>query len=116
MAAGLLAYRGAGRVEVRSTGSAPGNHVNPSAVAVMAGLGIDRSGEQPQRLTDYVVKESDVAVTMGCGDGCPIYPGKRYLGWEAPDPADLPPEDVRPIRDEIDRHVLILLSELLAES
>lgn len=116
MAAGLLAYHGAGRVAVRSAGSAPGEHVNPSAVAVMAELGIDISGEQPQLLSDDAVRESTVVVTMGCGDACQIYPGKRYLDWEVPDPAGLPPEEVRPIRDEIDRHVLILLAELLAES
>jgi len=116
MAAGLLAYHGAGRVAVRSAGSAPGDHVNPSAVAVMMELGIDISEAQPQQLSDGTVREADVVVTMGCGDACPIYPGKRYLDWEVPDPAGLPPEQVRPIRDEIDRHVLVLLSELLAES
>lgn len=116
MAAGLLAYHGAGRVAVRSAGSAPGDHVNPSAVAVMAELGIDISGKQPQLLSDDTVRESNVVVTMGCGDACQIYPGKRYLDWEVPDPAGLSPEEVRPIRDEIDRHVLILLAELLAES
>ena len=116
MAAGLLGFHGAGRVAVHSAGSAPGNHVNPSAVAVMAELGIDISGEQPQPLSDHMVRESDVVVTMGCGDACPIYPGKRYLDWDVPDPAGLPPDQVRPIRDEIDRHVLNLLAELLGES
>ena len=116
MAAGLLAYHAAGRVAVRSAGSAPGERVNPSAVAVMQELGIDISGEQPQRLSDAAVQESDVVITMGCGDACPIYPGKRYLDWDVTDPAGLPPEQVRPIRDEIDQRVLLLLAELLAET
>jgi protein-tyrosine-phosphatase len=115
MAAGLLAYHGAGRVAVRSAGSAPGERVNPSAVAVMQELGIDISGERPQPITDTTVQEADVVVTMGCGDACPIYPGKRYLDWSVPDPAGLPPEQVRPIRDEIDQRVLVLLAELLAQ-
>ena len=116
MAAGLLAYHAAGRVAVRSAGSAPGDRVNPSAVAVMQELGIDIGGEQPQRLRDAAVRESDVVITMGCGDACPIYPGKRYLDWDVTDPAGLAPEQVRPIRDEIDQRVLLLLVELLAES
>ena len=116
MAAGLLSYHGAGRVAVRSAGSAPGERVNPSAVAVMQELGIDISGEQPRRLSDGTVRESDVVITMGCGDACPVYPGKRYLDWDVPDPAGLPPEQVRPIRDEIDQRVLRLLAELLAQT
>lgn len=116
MAAGLLAYHAAGRVAVHSAGSAPGERVNPSAVEVMQELGIDISGEQPQRLSDAAVQESDVVITMGCGDACPIYPGKRYLDWDVTDPAGLPPEQVRPIRDEIDQRVLLLLAELLAET
>ena len=116
MAAGLLAYHAAGRVAVHSAGSAPGESVNPSAVAVMQELGIDISGEQPERLRDETVQDSDVVITMGCGDACPFYPGKRYLDWDVPDPAGLPPEQVRPIRDEIDRRVLVLLAELLAEA
>jgi len=116
MAAGLLAYHAAGRVAVHSAGSAPGDRVNPSAVEVMQELGIDISGEQPQLLSDAAVQESDVVITMGCGDACPIYPGKRYLDWDVTDPAGLPPEQVRPIRDEIDQRVLLLLAELLAEA
>jgi len=114
MAAGLLDYHAAGRVEVRSAGSAPGEAVNPSAVAVMADLGIDIGGESPRRLGDADVRAADVVVTMGCGDACPVFPGKRYLDWNVSDPAGLPPEAVRPIRDEIDRRVLLLLAELLA--
>jgi arsenate reductase len=116
MAAGLLAYHAAGRVVVRSAGSAPANSVNPSAVAVMAELGIDIGGEQPQKLTDDAVQDSDVVITMGCGDACPFYAGKRYLDWDVPDPAGLSPEQVRPIRDEIDQHVLVLLAELIGET
>ena len=115
MAAGLLAYHAAGRVAVRSAGSAPADSINPSAVAVMAELGIDIGAELPQKLTDDAVQESDVVITMGCGDACPFYPGKRYLDWEVPDPAGLAPDQVRPIRDEIDQRVLRLLAELLAE-
>lgn len=113
MAAGLLDYHGAGRIVVRSAGSAPGDEVNPSAVAVMSELGIDISKEYPKPLTDEAVRASDVVITMGCGDECPWYPGKRYLDWKVTDPAGLPPDDVRPIRDEIDRRVLRLLVELL---
>lgn len=116
MAAGLLAFHAAGRVAVRSAGSLPADSINPSAVAVMRELGIDIGAEQPQKLTDDAVQESDVVITMGCGDVCPIYPGKRYLDWEVMDPAGLSPEQVRPIRDEIDQRVLRLLAELLEET
>lgn len=116
MAAGLLAFHAAGRVAVRSAGSLPADSINPSAVAVMRELGIDIGAEQPQKLTDDAVQESDVVITMGCGDVCPIYPGKRYLDWEVTDPAGLSPEQVRPIRDEIDQRVLRLLAELLEET
>ena len=115
MAAGLLDYHGAGRVVVQSAGSAPGDEINPSAVAVMADLGIDISAEFPKPLTDDAVMAADVVITMGCGDECPFYPGKRYLDWDVTDPAELPPEQVGPIRDEIDRRVLVLLAELLAQ-
>ena len=116
MAAGLLAHHAAGRVVVRSAGSAPADSINTSAVAVMDELGIDIGGEQPQKLTDGAVQASDVVITMGCGDACPFYPGKRYLDWEVPDPAGLSPEQVRPIRDEIDQRVLVLLAELLGDT
>jgi protein-tyrosine-phosphatase len=115
MAAGLLDYHAAGRVVVRSAGSEPADEVNPSAVAVMAELGIDIGREFPKPLTDETVRASDVVITMGCGDACPWYPGTRYLDWDLPDPAGLSPEEVRPIRDEIDRRVLLLLAELLAD-
>jgi protein-tyrosine-phosphatase len=116
MAAGLLAYHAAGRVAVRSAGSAPADSINPAATAVMAELGIDIGREQPQKLSDEAVQESDVVITMGCGDACPFYPGKRYLDWDVPDPAGLSPEQVRPIRDEIDQRVLVLLAELLGDT
>ncbi|MEA3503468.1 MAG: arsenate reductase ArsC [Actinomycetota bacterium] len=116
MAAGLLDYHAAGRVIVRSAGSSPGREINPSAIAVMTDLGIDISAEYPKSLTDDAVKMSDVVITMGCGDECPFYPGKRYLDWDVTDPAGLPPEQVRPIRDEIDRRVLVLLAELLEDT
>ena len=116
MAAGFLAQLGAGRIEVRSAGSAPGDRVNPVAVEAMKEVGIDISGEQPKILTADAVRESDVCVTMGCGDACPYFPGKRYLDWELDDPAGQGIEAVRPIRDEIERRVRVLIGELLGES
>ncbi|MEV7041756.1 arsenate reductase ArsC [Amycolatopsis sp. NPDC051061] len=113
MAAALLHRHAAGRVAVRSAGSAPASEVNPAVVAVMAELGIDVSREFPQRLTTDAVEAADVVITMGCGDACPIFPGKRYLDWQLDDPAGLPVERVRPIRDEIDRRVRALLAELV---
>ncbi|MCW2852108.1 MAG: protein-tyrosine-phosphatase [Nocardioides sp.] len=113
MAAALLAHHGAGRVAVRSAGSAPADSVNPAVVEVMAELGIDVSQEVPTRLLAEDVAASDVVVTMGCGDACPIFPGKRYEDWELPDPAGRGPDAVRQIRDDIDRRVRALLAELL---
>ena len=113
MAAGLLNERGRGRVHVRSAGSDPGEEINPSVVEAMAEIGIDVSQEFPKPLTDEVVRAADAVVTMGCGDACPIYPGKRYLDWELDDPAGKSVEEVRSIRDEIDRRVQQLLDELL---
>jgi arsenate reductase (thioredoxin) len=113
MAAALLAQRAQGRVMVHSAGSAPGETLNPAVVAAMAELGIDISAEKPRKLTDVMAHDADVIVTMGCGDACPVYPGKRYLDWELPDPAGKPLAEVRPIRDEIAAHVDALLSELL---
>ena len=113
MAAALLDHHGAGRVVVRSAGSAPAAEVNPAVVAVMAELGIDLSRELPKPLADEQARDADVIVTMGCGDACPVYPGKRYLDWQLDDPAGLPTEAVRPIRDEIDRRVRALLDELV---
>jgi arsenate reductase len=113
MAAALLDHHAQGRVRVRSAGSAPAADVNPAVVAAMAELGIDISKELPKRLTDDAARAADVLITMGCGDACPVYPGKRYLDWELPDPAGQGVEAVRPIRDEIDRRVRELLDELV---
>ncbi|WP_370970462.1 arsenate reductase ArsC [Amycolatopsis sp. cg9] len=113
MAAALLDHHAAGRVTVRSAGSAPASAVNPAVVAVMAELGIDVSREFPKRLTTGAVEAADVVITMGCGDACPVFPGKRYLDWQLDDPAGRPVEQVRPIRDEIDRRVRALLAELV---
>jgi arsenate reductase (thioredoxin) len=112
MAAALLHWRADGRVHVRSAGSAPANEINPAVIEVMGELGLDLSHEFPKPLTDEVVRAADVVITMGCGDACPIYPGKRYLDWELDDPAGKGVEDVRPIRDEIDARVQALIAEL----
>jgi arsenate reductase len=112
MAAALLDHHGGGRVHVRSAGSEPGDQLNPAVVAVMDELDIDLSKEFPKPLTDEVVRAADVVVTMGCGDACPIYPGKRYEDWELDDPADQPVAEVRRIRDEIDQRVRALVEEL----
>ena len=116
MAAGYLRELSAGRVDVRSAGSEPGDRINPIAVQVMAEEGIDIVGETPKILTTDAVKESDVVITMGCGDTCPIFPGKRYEDWELTDPAGLPIDQVRPIRDEIKQRIQNLLEELLPAS
>lgn len=113
MAAALLDHHGGGRVHVRSAGSAPAEVVNPAVVAAMEEVGLDLSKEFPKPLTDEVVRAADVVITMGCGDACPVYPGKRYLDWELADPAGKSLEDVRPIRDEIERRVRALLAELV---
>jgi len=112
MAAALLAHHARGAVEVRSAGSEPADAVNPAVREVMAELGIDLSAEQPKKLTVDAVEASDVVITMGCGDACPVFPGKRYLDWELTDPAGKPPEEIRPIRDDIDARVRALLAEL----
>jgi arsenate reductase (thioredoxin) len=112
MAAALLERYAAGGVRVRSAGSTPAEEVNPSVVRAMAEVGIDISAEIPKGLTDDSVREADVVITMGCGDTCPIFPGKRYLDWELPDPAGKTVEEVRPIRDEIDGRVQALIEEL----
>jgi protein-tyrosine-phosphatase len=112
MAAGLTHVLSGGKVNVRSAGSEPADRVNPAVVEAMAELGIDISQEFPKPLTDEVVEASDVVITMGCGDACPVYPGKRYLDWELEDPAGKPLETVRRIRDEIRRRVEGLLAEL----
>ena len=113
MAAGFLTHLGGGQIEVRSAGSLPGEQVNPSAVEAMAEVGIDISKQTPKVLTTDAVQASDVVITMGCGDACPIFSGKRYLDWELGDPAGQGVEAVRPIRDEIRVRVQALLAELL---
>jgi protein-tyrosine-phosphatase len=112
MAAAYLQHLSDGAVEVRSAGSAPADQVNPSAVEAMAEEGIDITAETPKILTTEAVKDSDVVITMGCGDTCPVFPGKRYEDWELEDPAGKGVESVRPIRDEIKRRILTLLEEL----
>jgi arsenate reductase len=116
MAAGLLDHRARGRVTVRSAGSEPADRVNPAVVEAMREVGVDVSSATPKLLTDDAVREADVVVTMGCGDACPFYPGKRYLDWELPDPSGRPLAEVRAIRDEIDLLVRELLDDLLTES
>jgi arsenate reductase len=113
MAAALVALRSDGKIDVRSAGSSPADELNPSVIAVMAELGVDLSREVPKALTDDAVYASDVVVTMGCGDACPIFPGKRYEDWELDDPAGKEIETVRRIRDEIDARVADLVSDLL---
>jgi protein-tyrosine-phosphatase len=113
MAAALLDHRAGGRVHVRSAGSTPADEINPAVVAVMDELGIDLAKEFPKPLTTDVVEAADVVVTMGCGDACPVFPGKRYLDWDLTDPAGKSVDEVRPIRDEIDRRVSALLEELV---
>ena len=112
MAAAYLGHLSGGAVEVRSAGSEPADRVNPSAVAAMAEEGIDITAESPKVLTTEAVQDSDVVITMGCGDTCPIFPGKRYEDWQLEDPAGKGVEAVRPIRDEIRRRVLELLTSL----
>jgi len=115
MAAGLLKLRSEGRIQVRSAGSAPAEEINPNAVVALEELGVDLGEAFPKPLTDEVVRAADVVVTMGCGDACPIYPGKRYEDWELDDPAGQDLETVRRIRDELDRRVQKLISELLPD-
>lgn len=112
MAAALLERYAGGRVVVHSAGSEPGESLNPAVVQVMAEIGLDITGERPKKLTDDMARQADVIVTMGCGDACPFYPGKRYVDWELPDPAGRPVDEVRPIRDDIDARVRALVEEL----
>jgi arsenate reductase (thioredoxin) len=112
MAAGWLRHLAGDAVEVRSAGSVPGDRVNPAAVEAMAEVGIDISDQRPKVLTTDAVEASDVVITMGCGDACPIFPGKRYLDWQLEDPAGQGLASVRPIRDEIERRIRDLLAEL----
>ena len=115
MAAGLVKLRSEGRIHVRSAGSAPAEEVNPAVVEAMQELGVDMAQEFPKPLTDEVVRAADVVITMGCGDACPIYPGKRYEDWELDDPAGQDLAAVRRIRDDLDARVQRLIGELLPE-
>ena len=112
MAAALLDHRAAGRVRVTSAGSQPADQLNPAVVQAMAEIGLDLSRAYPKPLTAAQVQAADVVITMGCGDACPVYPGRRYLDWDLPDPAGLSIEQIRPIRDEISARVRALISEL----
>ena len=114
-AAVLTEHYGQGRVQVTSAGSAPGGEINPAMAAVLRERGLDPDQQFPKPLTDEAARGADVIVTMGCGDACPVYPGKRYLDWELTDPAGKPVEDVRPIVDQIDARVRSLLVELVPE-
>jgi protein-tyrosine-phosphatase len=116
MAAGLVKLRSAGRIRVRSAGSDPGEEISPAVVAAMEEVGVDLSEEFPKPLTDEVVDAADVVVTMGCGDACPIYPGKRYEDWTLDDPAGQDLAAVRRIRDEIDERVRLLVDQLLPDN
>ena len=116
MAAALLDHEAQGRVQVTSAGSQPADQLNPAVVAAMAEIGIDLSRAFPKPLTGDQVQAADVVITMGCGDACPFYPGKRYLDWDLPDPAGLGLEGVRPIRDDIHQRVRDLLGELDASA
>jgi arsenate reductase len=113
MAAAFLSHLSGNAVEVRSAGSAPADHVNPAAVQAMAEVGIDIAAEKPKILSDQTVRDSDVVITMGCGDTCPFYPGKRYEDWVLDDPAGKDVAAVRPIRDDIRRRVEALLEDLV---
>jgi arsenate reductase len=113
MAAAFARRLGAGRVSVFSGGSEPASSVNPAVVAAMAERGIDISAEVPRRWADDDIRAADVVVTMGCGDTCPYYPGRRYVDWELDDPAGKTADEVRPIRDEIERRVAALVDELV---
>ncbi|WP_370115006.1 arsenate reductase ArsC [Streptacidiphilus sp. MAP12-33] len=112
MAAGFLRHLAGDRVEVRSAGSVPGDQVNPAAVAAMAEVGIDISDQKPKVLTTEAVQASDYCITMGCGDACPLFPGKQYLDWQLEDPAGQGVDAVRPIRDEIRKLIEGLIAEI----
>ncbi|MER7486454.1 arsenate reductase ArsC [Streptomyces sp. NPDC126497] len=116
MAAAFLTHLAGDRVQVRSAGSAPAANVNPAVVTAMAEVGIDIAAEVPKVLTTDAVQASDVVITMGCGDTCPVFPGKRYLDWELPDPAGQGVEAVRPIRDEIEKRIRGLVDEIAPAS
>jgi protein-tyrosine-phosphatase len=109
----LLDHYAKGRIEVRSAGSEPADQLNPSVVALLVERGLDPGKEFSKLMTDELARDADVIVTMGCGDTCPVYPGKRYLDWELDDPAGQPIEIARPIVEEIDRRIRVLMGELL---
>jgi arsenate reductase len=116
MAAGLVRLRSGGRIHVRSAGSDPAETINPAVVEAMAEVGVDMGEEFPKPLTDEVVRAADVVITMGCGDACPIYPGKRYEDWQLEDPDGKSLDEVRPIRDELDARIQALIGQLLEPS
>ena len=116
MAAAILDREAAGRVLVASAGSQPADQLNPAVVQAMAEIGIDITREFPKRLTDEKVRAADIVITMGCGDACPVYPGKHYLDWDLPDPAGMDIDGVRRVRDDISRRVMQLLPQLAAQS
>ena len=116
IAAALLDHYADGRVGVRSAGSAPADEISPAVIEVMSEVGLDVSKEFPKPITDDAVRAADVVITMGCGDACPLYPGKRYLDWPLDDPAGKSVDAVRPIRDEIDHRVRHLLEELVPDT
>ena len=113
MAAALLDREAAGRVRVTSSGTQPADEVNPAVAEAMAEIGIDIARQIPRRLSTGQVEAADIVITMGCGDACPVYPGKRYLDWDLPDPAGLSVAEVRPIRDEIQDRVANLIAQLI---
>ena len=115
MAAGWARHLGGSGLDVFSGGSEPGSEIHDVAVQVMAEVGIDIRQSFPKPWTDEIVRAADVVITMGCGDDCPVYPGKRYLDWELPDPAEMSPDDVRPVRDELEKRIRALLEELGVE-
>jgi arsenate reductase len=115
MAAGLVKLRSGARIHVRSAGSTPAKEINPNVLIAMEELGVDLSEEFPKPLTDEVVRAADVVITMGCGDACPVYPGKKYVDWQLDDPAGQNLETVRRIRDELDERVQALIAELLPD-
>ena len=115
MAAGLVRQRSGGRIHVRSAGSEPAETINPAVIEAMAEIGVDMSEEFPKPLTDEVVRAADVVITMGCGDACPIYPGKRYEDWDLEDPAGRDLDTVRQIRDDLDERIRVLVAELVPD-
>ena len=108
----LLDHHGQGRITVRSAGSAPGDTINPAVAKILTERGLDISREFPKPLTDDAARTADIIITMGCGDACPVFPGKRYLDWELPDPAGKSIDEVRPIVEDIERRVVSLLKEI----